>query len=98
VAEWHYRLGKLMWGHGNKAAALPELEQALNLGDKPNELIRPWVFDAHYLLADGLRPTPANKAKAIEHYKRFLELAPKDNAYVPDAKAALLGLGVRESG
>ncbi len=97
VAEWHYRLGKLLSGHGNKAASLPELEQAVTLGDKPGDVVRPWVFDAHYLLADGLRPSPAFKEKAIKNYKRFLELAPKDNAYVPDAKAALAALGVRDS-
>ncbi len=97
VAEWHYRLGKLLWSHGSKAAAVPELERAVTLGDKPGEPVHPWIVDAHYLFAEGLRPAPANKAKAIEQYKRFLEVAPKDNAYVPEVNATLLALGVRDA-
>jgi cellulose synthase operon protein C len=98
VPEWHHRLGKLLTNHGNRAAALPELEKAVELAEKPDEPVRPWLFDAHFLLGEALRGSPAAKAKAIEHYRRFLQLAPHDNAYVPEAQKALVGLGARDSG
>ena len=92
-AEWHYRLGKLLAAHGNRNASGPELDKAVVLAERPNEPPHPWLFDAHFLLAEALRSSPANKAKTIEHYRRFLELAPHDNAYVKEAETALVGLG-----
>ena len=92
-AEWHYRLGKLLASHGNRGAALPELEKAVTLAERPDEPTHVWLFDAHFLLAEALRGSLANKARAIEHYQRFIELAPHDNAYVPEAEKALAALG-----
>jgi tetratricopeptide (TPR) repeat protein len=91
VPEWHYRLGKLLSAHGNPASAVPELEKA-TLADKPGKTPT-WVADAHMLLAEAVRNT--DKAKAIQHYQRFLILAPSSNPYRADAKRALEGLGVR---
>jgi predicted Zn finger-like uncharacterized protein len=95
-AEWHYRLGKVLTSHGGAAAALPELERSVEIAEGPDQLPMPWLYDAHFLLGEALRSRPPSKAKAIEHYKRFLELAPRDNAYIKDARAALLGLGERQ--
>ena len=94
-AESHYRLGKLLAGHGNPAGAPPELERALQLAEAPDQIAPAWLFDAHFLLGEAFKSAPANKQKAIDHFKRFLELAPRDNAYVVEAQKALVGLGVR---
>jgi tetratricopeptide (TPR) repeat protein len=92
VAEWHYRLGKLLASQGTRAAALPELEKATELAERPGLTQAPWLHDAHLHLAEAYRTQPANKAKAIEHYLRFLALAPPHHAYISDAQEALAGL------
>ncbi|APR83368.1 TPR domain protein [Minicystis rosea] len=93
--EWHFRLGKLLSAHGVPSTSLPELERSVELAEAGEQTRYPWIYDAHFLLAEAYRPQPANKQKAIDHYKRFLELAPRDNAYVSEAQKALAGLGVR---
>ena len=96
VAEWHYRLGKLLDAHGNKASVQAELEKALELASRPDEPKRLWLYDLHFLLAEALHKNPANKARTIEEYQRFLELAPAGfEPYRSDAKKALVALGVR---
>jgi tetratricopeptide (TPR) repeat protein len=94
-AEWHYRLGKLLDAHGNRAGVIPELEKAVDLAGRPDAPHYTWLYDAHFILAEALHRSPANKAKAIEHYQRFLELAPPGIAYRQDAEKALAGMGVR---
>jgi tetratricopeptide (TPR) repeat protein len=91
-AEWHYRLGKIYASRGNRAGSAPELEQAITLAEAPDRSTPPWLFDAHFLLAEAMRST-GNREKAIRSYQRFLELAPRDNAYRKDAEQALEGLG-----
>ncbi|WP_437968531.1 tetratricopeptide repeat protein [Sorangium sp. So ce260] len=92
VPEWHYRLGKIYASRGNRAGAAAEMEQAVTLGESPERSTPPWLFDAHFLLAESLRATN-NREKAIRHYQRFLETAPTDNAYRRDAEQALESLG-----
>jgi tetratricopeptide (TPR) repeat protein len=93
VAEWHYRLGKLLRDHGSHANMVPELEKATALGEKATETRNNWLYDAHFLLAEALRPNAAEKAKVIEHYQRYLLLAPLGQAYRKDAERALQQLG-----
>jgi tetratricopeptide (TPR) repeat protein len=92
VAEWHYRLGKLLANRGSQTAALPELEKATALSDLPGQNPPVWLFDAHLLLAEACRARN-DRAAAIRHYRRFLETAPGGNAYIPDAEKALEALG-----
>ncbi|WP_437590783.1 tetratricopeptide repeat protein [Sorangium sp. So ce1000] len=92
VPEWHYRLGKIYASRGNRAGAASEMEQAVTLGEAPDRSTPPWLFDAHFLLAEALRATN-DREKAILHYQRFLETAPTDNAYRRDAEQALESLG-----
>ncbi|WP_437744106.1 tetratricopeptide repeat protein [Sorangium sp. So ce1504] len=92
VPEWHYRLGKIYASRGNRAGTASEMEQAVALGEAPDRSSPPWLFDAHFLLAEALRAAN-NREKAIHHYQRFLETAPTDNAYRRDAEQALEGLG-----
>lgn len=95
VAEWHYRLGKLRAIHGNQALALPDLEKAALLADRPGQSAPAWNFDAHLLLADAFR-AKNDRPKAILHYKRFLETAPTGNVYIQDAERALEALGAQK--
>lgn len=91
VAEWHYRLGKILASHGSVPASAPELEQAVKLADVADHPAPGWLYDAHLLLAEAVRSS--NKARAIESYRRFLELAPRDSPYVSEAEKALASLG-----
>jgi tetratricopeptide (TPR) repeat protein len=91
IAEWHYRLGKILASHGSVAASGPELEQAVKLADVADHPAPGWLYDAHLLLAEAVRTS--NKPRAIESYRRFLELAPKDSPYVSEAEKALTSLG-----
>ena len=91
IAEWHYRLGKIIASHGSVPASGPELEQAVKLGDVADRPAPGWLYDAHLLLAEAVRTS--NKPRAIESYRRFLELAPKDSPYVSEAEKALVSLG-----
>jgi predicted Zn finger-like uncharacterized protein len=91
VAEWHYRLGKILASHGSVAASGPELEQAVKLADVADHAAPGWLYDAHLLLAEAVRGS--NKPRAIESYRRFLELAPHDSPYVSEAEKALASLG-----
>ncbi|WP_437938739.1 tetratricopeptide repeat protein [Sorangium sp. So ce341] len=92
VPEWHYRLGKIYASRGNRAGAAAEMERAVTLAEAPERSTPPWLFDAHFLLAEALRATN-DREKAIRHYQRFLETAPTDNAYRRDAQQALESLG-----
>jgi tetratricopeptide (TPR) repeat protein len=91
VAEWHYRLGKILASHGSVAASAPELDQAVKLADVPDHPAPGWLYDAHLLHAEAVRGS--NKPRAIESYRRFLELAPRDSPYVSEAEKALVSLG-----
>ena len=91
IAEWHYRLGKILASHGSVAASGPELEQAVKLADVPDHAAPGWLYDAHLLLAEAVRNS--NKQRAIESYRRFLELAPRDSPYASEAEKALISLG-----
>jgi tetratricopeptide (TPR) repeat protein len=92
VAEWHYRLGKIHESNGNRLAATPALEKAIELADAKGKSPPVWLFDAHFLFAEAMRAS-GQKDKAIASYRRYLELAPAGNAYRVDAERALQSLG-----
>jgi len=91
VAEWHYRLGKLLASHGKQAAGGPELEQAITIAEAPDHPTPVWLYDAHFLFAEAVRAR--SRDNAIHSYQRFLELAPRGNAYIVEAQRALASLG-----
>ncbi|EYF03927.1 tetratricopeptide repeat protein [Chondromyces apiculatus] len=91
-SEWHYRLGKIYATRGNRQGAATEMDQAVTIAEQPDHGAPPWLFDAYFLLAESMRAT-GNKEKAIRGYQRFLELAPRENAYRTDAQQALQSLG-----
>jgi cellulose synthase operon protein C len=94
-AQWRFRYGKLLSHGPDKAGALTQLTEAVHLAT----VMQPqpaWLGEACLLLADAERAAHKN-AEAIEHYQRFLSLAPPDSPYRKDAAAALRALGAPPS-
>ena len=90
---WRYRYGKLLMEHGGPAAALAQLLPAVSTAEKMS--LKPgWLAPLEYLVADALRKT-GKKADAIDHYKRFLEIAPVNSPDRLDAQQALASLSPR---
>jgi tetratricopeptide (TPR) repeat protein len=84
---WRYRYGKLLMEHGGAPAALAQLLPAATTAEKLE--VRPgWVAPLEFLVADALRKA-GHKAAAIEHYKRFLDIAPVTSPDRADAQRAL---------
>jgi tetratricopeptide (TPR) repeat protein len=88
---WHYRYGKLLMDHGNTAGAVAQLLPAVIGGEKAEQRFG-WLAPAEFLTAEALRKS-GRKADAIEHYRRFLEIAPVNSPDRVDAQAALTALG-----
>ncbi len=87
---WHYKYGKLLAEHGNVGAALPFLLAAASTAEKAEQ--RPgWLAPLEFLTGEALRKT-GRKADAIEHYRRFLEIAPASSPDRVDAQTALAQL------
>ena len=88
---WRYRYGKLLAEKGNRAAALAQLLPAVGAGERME--VRPaWLAPLEFLVAEALRAT-GKRAEAIDHYKRFLDIAPVSSPDRYDAQKALDGLG-----
>jgi tetratricopeptide (TPR) repeat protein len=88
---WHYRFGKLLWERNDRASAAGHFAVAVAAGEKL-ELRPAWLAAAEFLDAEALRAA-GRKADAIEHYKRFLEIAPVTSPDRVDAQRALQDLG-----
>jgi tetratricopeptide (TPR) repeat protein len=87
---WRYKYGKLLYDHGNVAAALAQLLPAALTAEKSDQ--RPgWLAPLEFLTAESLRKTGRAK-DAVEHYRRFLEIAPVTSPDRADAQAALAQL------
>lgn len=97
IAEWHYRLGKIYEGNGNRAAAAPELDKAVELVEAKPNMSQSWHFDLYFLYGETMQAT-GQKEKALKGYKRYLQLAPVNNAYRPDAERAIKLLEPRGPG
>jgi tetratricopeptide (TPR) repeat protein len=84
---WRYRYGKLLMEKGNRAAALAQLLPAVAAGEKTE--VRPaWLAPLEFLVAEALRAT-GKRAESIDHYKRFLDIAPVSSPDRYDAQKAL---------
>jgi tetratricopeptide (TPR) repeat protein len=84
---WHYRYGKLLLEKGSRAAALAQLVPAVASAEKLET--RPaWLAPLEFLAAEALRGA-GRKADAIEHYRRFLDVAPVSSPDRYDAQKAL---------
>jgi tetratricopeptide (TPR) repeat protein len=93
--EWWYRLGRLQLDASRTADSVRSLSRAAVLGDADQH--RPgWLADAHRVLGDAMK-LAGERAGAIEHYRRYLEIA-APNAIDRDAvQESLLDLGVAPS-
>jgi tetratricopeptide (TPR) repeat protein len=88
---WHYRYGKLLMEKGDRAGALAHLFGAATAAEKLET--RPaWLTPLEFLAAEVLR-SAGRKADAVEHYRRFLEIAPVTSPDRADAQRALQDLG-----
>lgn len=85
---WLFRYGKLLHSLHRAADAATALERAIELGSKA-DAPPAWLWEAHHLAAASL----GRGARALEHWRRFLELGPKDSPYRSDAKRALRQAG-----
>lgn len=84
---WRYRFGRLLFEKGGRAASLAQLQPAAAAAEKME--IRPaWLAPLEYLTAEALRAA-GRKADAVEHYRRFLEIAPPNSPDRADAKKTL---------
>lgn len=91
-ALWQFRLGKLIYQHGAKPASMEHLTKAVQIASQ-TQAPSPWMADACLLLGEVERAA-GKKDLAIEHFQRFLSLAPTDSPYRADAIKALKSLGV----
>ncbi len=85
VADWHYHLGRILFEQGAKRAeATRQLERAIELakGTTPR-----WLYRAHRLAGLGLGRS--DREKAIFHLRRYLDLAPNNDAHRKEVERAL---------
>ena len=88
---WRYKYGKLLLERGNAGGALAQFLPAATTSEKMDP--RPgWLAPVEFLTAEALRKTGKGK-DAIEHYRRFLEVAPVNSPDRADAQNALTQLG-----
>ncbi len=89
--DWRFGLGKLLYNKNAMGEALKHLvfaaEEGAKLDPKPG-----WLAESEFLSAELLKKS-GKKPEAIEHYRRFLELAPANSPDRKDANAALAELG-----
>jgi len=87
---WRFRYGKMLMERGGPAAALAQLIPAVTTAEamipKPG-----WLAPLEFLTAEALRKT-GKKTNAIDHYKRFLDIAPVNSPDRLDAQQALTAL------
>jgi tetratricopeptide (TPR) repeat protein len=89
--EWWYRLGRLHMDADHPGEAARTLARATLIGEATDP--RPaWLVDAHRVLGDASR-LAGDRAGAIEHYSRYLELAPSGAIDRPHVRSAMLDLG-----
>ncbi|HJL18046.1 MAG TPA: tetratricopeptide repeat protein [Sandaracinaceae bacterium LLY-WYZ-13_1] len=89
--QWWYRLGRLRMDRGDRDAAQQALARATLLGDAETP-VSGWLADAHRLQGDALR-LGGQRADAVQHYRRYLELAPASAIDRPDVRELLMDMG-----
>ena len=85
---WRYRYGKLLLEHGRSGAALDLLLPAAKTAEADTGPRPAWLAPLEFLTAEALRKS-GRKADAVEHYRRFLEIAPVNSPDRADAQRAL---------
>jgi tetratricopeptide (TPR) repeat protein len=85
---WRYRYGKLLLDRGQTGAALAQLLPAVLTAEKDSGQRPGWLAPLEFLTAEALRKS-GRRADAVEHYRRFLEIAPVNSPDRVDAQHAL---------
>jgi len=88
--RWWYRLGRLRVDAGRQAEARAALVHATALGDAQTSAPG-WLADAHRILGDLSRGS--DRAGALAHYRRYLELAPASAIDRENVAASVARLG-----
>jgi tetratricopeptide (TPR) repeat protein len=84
---WRYKYGKLLMERGNLSAAIALLLPAATTMEKSEQ--RPgWLPLLEVLTAEALDKA-GRRAEAVEHYRRFMDIAPVNSPDRDDARAAL---------
>jgi tetratricopeptide (TPR) repeat protein len=87
---WRFRYGKLLMERGGPASGLTMLLPAALASEKMDP--RPgWLGPLEFLSAEALRKA-GRRNDAVEHYQRFLEIAPVNSPDRLDAQKALAQL------
>ena len=90
---WRFRYGKLLMERSGPAAALAQLIPAVTTAETISP--RPgWLAPLEFLTAEALRKT-GKRTDAVDHYKRFLDIAPVNSPDRLDAQQALAALAPR---
>jgi len=82
---WRYRYGKLLLLHGQAGAAIAQLLPATASAEKDPGPKPGWLSLLEFQTAEALRQS-GRRADALEHYRRFLELAPVNSPDRLDAQ------------
>jgi len=94
VADWHYRLGKILSQRGSHGETAEHLQKAVDLAEASLKPSSPtWLPDAYFRLAEAIRGS--DPKKAIEYFNKFLDKTGVENAYRADALRALEALGTK---
>ena len=86
VADWHYRLGKLLYDGGHREEAAGHLDKAIKLS-KSDPKSSGWLWNANFLLGEALRIS--DPKRALEAYREYIKQTNPNNAYRPDAERAI---------
>src|SRR5690606_6707802 len=89
--QWWYELGQLRMDAGRTRDAVQALARATVLGEGEAAKAR-WLIDAHRVQGDAHR-TLGERQAAIDHYKRYLELAPPTSIDLREVREHLMDLG-----
>jgi tetratricopeptide (TPR) repeat protein len=94
-ADWWFRLGRLQLDASQTSAAIQSLTRATTLGESaPPGQVNPWLPDAHRVLGEAMQLS-GERSGAIEHYRRYLEVAPAGAVDRNTVQRALAELGVQ---
>jgi tetratricopeptide (TPR) repeat protein len=92
---WRYEYGKQLMDHGGAGAALAQLLPAAVTAEKITGTRPGWLAPLEFLTAEALRRSGRNK-DAVEHYRRFLEIAPVNSPDRADAQRYLSQLAPQQ--
>jgi tetratricopeptide (TPR) repeat protein len=89
---WRYRYGKMLLDKGQSGAALGHLAFAVSEGEKIEGGRPAWLAPAEFAAATAYRKA-GKKADAVDHYKRFIDLAPAGSPDLAEARKEFAALG-----